>query len=414
MNNKVFHKNTFVLVFFCIQTFCAHASGDANGLDNVLIENRLRNITSEVDLKLTKEAERCIRNYTTKHRNGSESLLGRVSIHFPFIEHKLRESNLPDELKYLAIVESNLRSDVYSRTGAAGLWQFMKGTGKSYGLKINNTVDERRDPIKATEAALNYLSDLYNQFDDWTLALAAYNCGPGNVRKAMRRSGKKDYWGIRSYLPKETRKYIPRFVAASYIMNYYHDYDLQPELPEDEYRFTATAKVFDHISFKNLSAEIGLAKETISALNPSYLKSYIPKNPAGYFLTLPESSMYNYLDNDASLNKLVYSYSSGVHNDIAIRKLRYMEALQELPILKKPSSTLVDSYREIRLSLNSSLNTDNRISLSAYDLHRLERGQSLADLSNLYKVELEDVLAWNNINLKSPPKQGSVIKILKQ
>ena len=200
---------------------------------------------------------------------------------------------MPTDLKYLSVIESGLKPSATSRSGAAGLWQFMKPTGKMLGLKINSTVDERRDIEKSTRAAADYLKQLYDRFDDWTLAIAAYNCGPGNLRKAIRKSGgKTTYWEIQQYLPRETREYVPKFIAMSYMMNYYYEHDLIPALVGEELVNTSSAKVFEKMNLKNLSSELSIDFEVVKTLNPSYVTNYIPHTVDGkYNLVLPTPEM---------------------------------------------------------------------------------------------------------------------------
>ena len=417
MNNEVIIRKLFVLLFVSLQLSFFAASAAANNEysgDRRALEQRIKNISSQVDLKLTKESLRCIENYTKRHRAGSESLLGRVSMYFPYIENELRENNLPQELKYLAIVESSLKASATSGAGAAGLWQFMKGTGKMYGLKINSTVDERKDPLRSTNAALEYLGDLHEQFGDWTLALAAYNCGPGNVRKAIRRSGKRTFWEIEKYLPKETRKYIPRFVAASYIMNYYHDYNLVPEMPEDEFRFTATARISESLKFDGLSKEVGMPMAKIKAMNPAFLKNYIPNHTSEYYLTLPESKMYEYLGNRNQLDQLVYSFTNQNRAaDEAIRKLRYMDVIQELPSRFVHRPTVLE-YNPLMSRIRMTPIRTNTFTDDARDVYQLRKGESIFDIAAKYdNVSVENILDWNNLSLSTPPKQGALIIVEK-
>jgi len=198
--------------------------------------------------------------------------------YFPLFEEKLREKNLPQEIKYVAVIESMLRPTAKSRSGAYGLWQFMPATGRMYNLHKDRDVDQRADPELATEAAVQYLSDLYDQFGDWTVAIAAYNCGPGNIRKAIRRSGKTDYWGMQKHLPKETQKYIPRVIAASYLMNYYHTHNLTPRGYEDVFQDTETVVPEENLSLIDVSNVLNLDLQSLKRLNPMYKTDRIVSN----------------------------------------------------------------------------------------------------------------------------------------
>jgi hypothetical protein len=257
------------------------------------IENRIFSLGSSVDVKYNAEVKRRIKQYTVNQRATSEILLGRSSIYFPIFEDIFRKKGLPLDLKFLSVVESGLRPRATSRSGAAGLWQFMRPTGRMMGLEINKTIDERRDIEKSTEAAADYLLHLYERFDDWTLAIAAYNCGPGNLRKAIRKSGgKRNFWEIKQFLPKETREYVPKFIAISYVMNYYYEHGLVPDIPHENLTNTSTAKVFEKINLSKLCKELGIDIKIMKTLNPSYIRNYIPKSEEGvYNLVLPTTEM---------------------------------------------------------------------------------------------------------------------------
>ena len=259
------------------------------------IRDRLDNISSVIDINYTSEVGRRIKEYTVNYRKAGEQILGRVDLFFPLFEKEIHERDLPDELKYIAIVESNLKPTATSQLGAAGLWQFMSSTGRMKGLKINHAIDERRDPVKSTKAALEYLNDLYCEFDDWTLAIAAYNCGPGNVKKAIRRGGSYNYWDIRRFLPRETQHYVPRIIAAMYLMQYYHYHNLTPEMVDKDIKYTVSIADGKKHNFYQLSKDLDLSYRTIRTLNPQFRSSYIPKNDGTYSLVLPSSKYEQYL-----------------------------------------------------------------------------------------------------------------------
>ncbi len=307
------------------------------------IKDRLNNISSIIDINYTPEVGRRIKEYTVSYRVAGENILGRVDLFFPIFEKAIQEKNLPDDLKYVAIVESNLVPTAVSKSGASGLWQFMKATGRMQGLEINNYIDERRDPEKSTAAALDYLSYLYDSFDDWTLAIAAYNCGPGNVRKAIRRSGgSKDYWVIRHHLPKETQKYLPRVIAAMYLMKYYHAHDLRPTLPESDLR--NTVKVNDGLghNFKELAKDLDVDYNMLRYLNPMYKTGNFPKNDGRHTLIIPSSRKMTYLS--------IYdpkAYALSRQRKIAAEK--EMERLAELreKALRKPQLDDLDNIHNI-------------------------------------------------------------------
>jgi len=259
------------------------------------IKDRLENISSVIDLHYTDEVGRRIREYTVSYRQSGERILGRVGMYFPLFEQEIHARNLPDELKFVAVVESNLEPTAKSKSGALGLWQFIKSTGREQGLKMNNYVDERKDPEKSTKAAMEYLSQLYTSFDDWTLAIAAYNCGPGNVRKAIRRGNSRNYWDIRNHLPRETQKYVPRIIAAIYLMQYYHYHNLSPEQMDQDLMQTISVTDGKKHNLYNLAESLEMDYYTLKSLNPQFKTKYIPENKGHYALVLPRSKYESYL-----------------------------------------------------------------------------------------------------------------------
>ena len=286
----------------------------AEATDDVL-EERLHNLYSEVDARLTSDVKKYIRQYTVQYRNSAEEILGRASLYFPLFEEKLRNEGIPDEIKALAIVESRLNPEAVSPHGATGLWQFIKSTGQVYDLQQSKYIDERRNPEKSTAAAAEFLNDLYKRYGDWTLALAAYNCGPGNVNKAMRKSGKSDYWSIRQFLPKETQQYIPKFIAVNYLINYYYAHDLVPNQPSHNLSDIATAKVFKSISFKKIEQTLGIDIEYIKELNPQYIRHHIPTNDGRYLLKLPLKDLLEIAESEMTELEIETFYEVPVLND---------------------------------------------------------------------------------------------------
>ncbi|MFT5765234.1 MAG: membrane-bound lytic murein transglycosylase D, partial [Saprospiraceae bacterium] len=217
----------------------------------------------------------------------TEKLIGKSSMYFLMIDDSLRKYNLPRELKYMVIIESRCDIKVKSPAGAVGLWQFMPRTARKYGLKIDNYVDERCDPYKSTSAAMKYLSDLYARFGDWTLAIASYNCGEGRMQQAMRKAKSRNFWKVRKELPKETQLYIPKFIAATYLMDNYLFYDLHPAYPDYDVQMTKTVIVYERKSFKQIAEDTGYSVELIKRLNPAYKRGIIPPSAEGRYLILP-------------------------------------------------------------------------------------------------------------------------------
>ena len=249
----------------------------ANKVSKSEASERLSQLNSVIDITITDEVQERIQQYTYAYRSSAEKLLGRSNVYFPIFEREIMRRGMPDDLKYLAVIESMLNPAATSKSGAAGLWQFMKGTGKMVGLEINSNIDQRRSIELSTQGALDYLQSLYDRFGDWNLALAAYNCGPGNVSKAIRKSGSKDYWKMRKYLPKETQKYLPRFIAAMYLTNFYQYHGLNPNEVNTDLTNIMTVNVRKGIKLKTLANELGLESDKIlRQLNPEYLSGYVP------------------------------------------------------------------------------------------------------------------------------------------
>ena len=236
-----------------------------------------------------------VKTYSMRKRDKTERMLGKMVMYFPIFEKYLAENNMPLDIKYLSVVESALNPNAISSAGAQGLWQFMPVTGGEYGLEINVNIDERRDPHESTKAAIAYLKSLHNKYQDWQLALAAYNSGPGRVNRAIRRGRSKNFWKIKKYLPKETRNYVPAFVAANYIVNFYKHHNLTPQYPSIEMQLTAVTKVYQTLTFREISDISGTPIHIIEALNPGYKTGTITGRRTGRYLTLPKHTMPKFL-----------------------------------------------------------------------------------------------------------------------
>jgi membrane-bound lytic murein transglycosylase D len=270
--------------------------------DSVYIQ-RLQSMQSAVSLSYNNTVKNFIAMYTVRKPKQVAVMLGLANYYFPLFEEALAKYGLPMELKYLPIIESALNPGANSSASAVGLWQFMYGTGKMYKLEISTFVDERRDPIKATDAAARYLRDLYNMYKDWHLVIAAYNCGPGNVNKAIKRSGNvSDYWKVYYKLPKETRGYVPAFIAANYVMNFYQSHNIFPKAPAFPI-ITDTLMVNDYLHFTQISEVIGIPTEQIRSLNPQYRRDIIPASKdRAYSLVLPQDEISAYLENENTIH----------------------------------------------------------------------------------------------------------------
>lgn len=291
---------------------------DVPDLDAELIFERLRLLNGEspMGLEPNKAVLEYIKFYASRRNKHLGRMLGLAPYYFPLFEEKLDQYDLPLELKYLPIVESALNPKARSRVGATGLWQFMYGTGKMYGLKVNSYIDERMDPIRSTEAACAYLSKLYGMYHDWSLALAAYNAGPGNVNKAIRRSGgKSTYWEVRPYLPRETRGYVPAFIAVNYLMNFHEEHNIYPADFTCSWMSTDTLVVQNSVRFDQLEAFLEIDQETLTWYNPTYRKGVIPSG-GQYELRLPFDKVAGFI----ALQDSIENYKKDEEPEITIEE----------------------------------------------------------------------------------------------
>lgn len=336
--------------------------------DSVYIQ-RLMDIEQVVDLSYNKTVNSYIKMYTERRRNQVEVMLGLSAYYFPIFEETLDKYDMPLEIKYLAIIESALNPTARSRAGANGLWQFMYGTAKSLKLEINSFVDERRDPVKATDAAARYLTKLHSIYGDWHLAIAAYNCGPGNVNRAIRRSGgKTNYWEIYYRLPRETRGYVPAFIAATYAFEYHKEHNLIPHYPKISLSVD-TIMINDYLHFNQIVAKVGIEKEQLRALNPMYRRDVIPaKTSKPYPLVLPHENIMEFIDADTS----VFAYERD----------KYF-----------PNNTLVNPTTS-----SSTYFTPVDIKGKAKVLYSVKSGDNVGFISSWFHVRSSDLRYWNNIN----------------
>lgn len=263
--------------------------------------DRLRRLPTVMEMSHNDVVQRFIDRYTGRLRQTVSYMLGAANFYMPIFEQALEAYQLPLELKYLPVIESALNPTAVSRVGATGLWQFMLPTGKMYGLTVNSLVDERRDPVKASYAAAHYLSDLYKIFGDWNLVIAAYNCGPENINKAIHRAGgEKDYWKIYPLLPKETRGYVPAFIAANYVMTYYCEHNICPlrsQLPAK----SDTVMVDKNIHLSQVAAVLGLGMDYLRALNPEYRRDVVPGLSAPSTLRMAPAEIAKFIDMEDSI-----------------------------------------------------------------------------------------------------------------
>ena len=353
------------------------ADHDIDVSDEVIID-RLSKIASPIQLAYNQKVRDWITMYIKRGEYMIPTFLGLKRYYFPFFEEVLDENDLPLEFKYLPIIESALNPRAVSPAGATGLWQFLYSTGKMYGLEINSFVDERRDPIKATYAAAHFLNDLYDIYGDWTLCLAAYNCGPGNVNKAIRRAGgKTDFWEIYQYLPKETRGYVPAFIAATYIMTYAEEhnfYSAEIKMPI----FTDTIMVNDTLHLLQVAEVLNIPITQLRELNPQYKKDIIPGHVRPYPLRMPTEFTFAFIQNQDS----IYS-----HNDELLFKNRRIVS----PPTYTASARSGYNYTEESTPCDKP-NLSGKSKLT----YTVKSGDTFGFIANWYNVSVRDLKCWND------------------
>lgn len=316
--------------------------------------------------------ENIIKSFLKNRKRAFERLMAISEYYFPLFEEALDKQNVPLEIKYLAVVESALNPKAVSRVGATGLWQFMYQTGKQYGLKIDSYVDERSDPLKASEAAAQYMKNMYAIFGDWDLVLASYNSGPGNVAKAIRRSGgQQNYWNIRKNLPKETQGYVPAFLATMYIYEYHKEHGIKPERAPIKHFATDTVMIKKQISFKQISDLIDIPIAQLQILNPSFKLNIVPSyKDQAHYLRLPQDKMAVFTSNESK----IYAY---VDREANLREKPFQIVRPIVP--------------------QDSINTLQRLAQAKVRYYRVKRGDNLTTIAQKYDVAIEDLKKWNNI-----------------
>ncbi len=334
--------------------------------DSVYID-RLTRIPNVVNLSYNRIVKNFIDLYSKQRRERVSVMLTLSQYYFPLFEEVFDRYNLPYELEYMAVIESALNPRAVSKAGATGIWQFMYSTGRRYGLTINSLVDERKDPYKATIAAAEFLQDLYDIYKDWNLVIAAYNCGPGNVNKAIRRSGgKRNYWDIYYYLPRETRGYVPAFIAASYIMNYYDKHNLAPVPVEFELN-SDTLLIHDKLHLLQVSEVLGIPINQLRDLNPQYKYDIIPGDSKEYVLRIPQVHAMRFIE----LQDSIFAYKDSIlfnQNNMIVNPTSRNYQVPELPSNK---------YTKM--------------------IYTVKPGDNLGFISMWYNVRISDLRFWNNI-----------------
>ena len=353
----------------------------------VFIE-RLKRIPSIIEMPYNEVVQKFIDRYSGRLRHSVSYMLGASNFYMPIFEEALETYGLPLELKYLPVIESALNPKAVSRVGATGLWQFMLATGKRYGLEVNSLVDERRDPIKASYAAANYLSDLYKVFGDWNLVIAAYNCGPDQINKAIHRSkGSKDYWQIYPYLPKETRGYVPAFIAANYIMTYYCEHNICPmttRLPAK----TDTVMVGRNVHLEQIASVCNIDIEQLRTLNPAYRRDIVPGATKLSAVRLPQTEVGKFID----LEDSIYAYNA----EVLFSKRTTVEVNDDVPTYTRKSSSK-RSRKKARSSRGRSVTVKSGQTLSEI---AKRNGTTVAKLRRLNGIKGSNIRAGKKLRVR--------------
>ena len=417
-------SNWYLQKFTNIDSTCISSNQNIDYPDSVYIE-RLSNLPTLIDMPYNSIVKKYILLYAENRRKLVESVLGFGTYYFPIFETALEKEELPLELKYLPVIESALRPNAVSRAGAAGLWQIMPITAKGLGLEVNSLVDDRRSPIKSSEAAAKYLKDLYNIYNDWSLAIAAYNCGPGNVNKAIIRSGgKRDFWGIYHHLPKETRGYVPAFIAANYIMAYYEEHNICPVAAEIPLA-TDTIVINNRINLQQISAVLNTPIEMLRELNPQYRNDIVPGNIKPYHLRLPVQLMYAYINSQDSINNYRQEYFAR-QKTIEPAKLEYgyhkIRSGETLSTIAKKYHTTVTKLKELNGMKNSNIragqsikvpgagNTNSSANGTSNKSHKVKSGETIGSIASRYGVSVNSLKSINGLN-SNLIRIGQVLKI---
>ena len=364
--------------------------------------DRLRRLPNLIEMPYNDVVQDYIDQYTGRLRRSVSFMLGVQNFYVPIFEEALEAEGVPLELKYLPVVESAFDPMATSRVGAAGLWQFMVPTAKHYGLTVNSLLDERRDPIKSSQAAARYLKDLYNSFGDWTLAIAAYNCGRNNVLKAIKRAGgARDYWAIYPYLPRETRGYVPAFIAANYVMNYYCDHKIPPMktiAPAE----TDTVTVSRNLYLAQVAAACNLDVETVQAMNPQYRAGVVPGNSQPCALRLPVQSIDRFLQLGDSIYNVVPAA------EVAERR----EEVEPAELTAQPNNTTTRQSRRQALAEERRERRERRAAAAAERKKRkskrahaeepsevdIRQGDTLSEIARRNNTTVEKLQKMNNLN----------------
>ncbi len=351
---------TFIALFISILFFQITKADPI--YDPAEIKSRVEGMDCMIQTRYNTTVESYIKKYLSGNARLASRILGRAATYFPIFDEYLDEHKLPQDLKFLAVLESALVPKATSPVGAVGLWQFMAATGRGYGLVIDDKIDERSCPHNSTDAAMKYLAKAYERFGTWELALASYNCGAGTITRAMKRAHTEDYWKIAQFLPRETRNFVPAFIAVAYIVNYYHLHEIEPNFPSLDMQLTEAVKVFSEVDFTSIAAVSGLPVETVSELNPAYKKGKVPASENGHYILLPK---------------------------------RVMPAFDEYLGLLRPDNGTASQIPELPALVDTSAYQPDGFYFQS--IYTVAEGDNLKGLGTLFNCSKHSLRAWNHL-----------------
>lgn len=375
------------------------------------IKQRLAALPTVIDMPYNQIVRDYIKRYTSRSREQVAAILGLGLYYTPIFEQALEQAGLPLELKYLPVIESALDPNAISRSGAAGLWQLMIGTAKGLGLEVNSLVDERRDPYLSSEKAVSYLKDLHETYGDWSLAIAAYNCGPGAVNKALRRAGgdpkTHDFWSIYKFLPAETRGYVPMFIAANYVMNYHNEHNISPVLASKPL-VTDTVAVYNRLHFNQISDILNIPVDELRILNPQFRADLIPAaQDHPYFLILPSQQVHAYIVSEQEI--LAHDADKYTRREVA-------EPGEDAPAVAYEPATSNDSEvqrqaeQDVAMVQQTAARKASASAAQTAVTHKVGAGETITSIANQYGVTPNDIKEWNNLR-RNAVRTGQQLKI---
>ncbi|MBK8485371.1 MAG: transglycosylase SLT domain-containing protein [Saprospiraceae bacterium] len=385
------------------------------------VRSRLESMECLVSTKIEDDVLDQVKRFVGRNKATTLEILKRTEIYFPLIDKIFNEYNLPTDLKYITIVESALLLDAKSHVGAAGIWQLMPATARILKLRVDDKVDQRLDPVLATHAAARYFKLLFTMFNDWSLVIAAFNCGEYKVKDLVESSNATDFWGLKKYLPRQTQLFVPAFIGVSYMMQFHMEHDILPKNQDLFVEKITFAKIFNEVSLKDLFKKTNIRKDIFMSLNPSYKRMVIPTMSFGSSVSLPDSLMVEFIDYYMFQNKknsfldearILLSGDGLLDHEIISFNRPFIFAPDNIALQQANTRSLEfesNSVKDIREL--PSVSTTNAFE---YQYHIVKSRESISEIAENYKVNIEDLISWNQVDLSQVLRIGNVLKIKTQ